>query len=139
MKTIIAGSRNCSLTDVFDGVKYVEFNTTLKRMTELVSGCAKGADAFGEQIAKANNIPIKQFPAEWNNLDADNCIIKYKRCKPYNALAGFNRNEEMAKYADQLIAIWDGKSSGTKDMIERAKKHNLQIVVWDYINKKEIV
>ena len=37
----------------------------------------------------------------------------------------------MAKYASEtygiLIAFWDGKSRGTKNMIDTAKKHGLEI------------
>lgn len=46
--------------------------------------------------------------------------------------AGFKRNTEMAKYADALIAFWDGKSKGTKHMIDTAKSHNLKVRVIAY-------
>jgi hypothetical protein len=32
----------------------------------------------------------------------------------------------MANYADALIAFWDGKSKGTKNMIELTKQNNLK-------------
>jgi hypothetical protein len=35
----------------------------------------------------------------------------------------------MAKYADVLIAFWDGKSKGTKHMIDLAKKYELKVEV----------
>ena len=35
----------------------------------------------------------------------------------------------MANYADALIAFWDGKSKGTKHMIELAKQANLKIAI----------
>jgi membrane-bound inhibitor of C-type lysozyme len=38
----------------------------------------------------------------------------------------------MAKYSDGLIAFWDGKSKGTKHMIDLAKRHNLKIKVIKY-------
>ena len=37
-----------------------------------------------------------------------------------------------ASGADALIAFWDGKSRGTKNMIDTAKKHNLQVAVVRY-------
>lgn len=47
--------------------------------------------------------------------------------------AGPIRNEEMAKYASEtygiLIAFWDGKSRGMKNMIDTAKKHGLEIYI----------
>jgi hypothetical protein len=38
----------------------------------------------------------------------------------------------MAQYADALIAIWDGKSAGTANMIEQAKNRRLQIHIINY-------
>ena len=40
----------------------------------------------------------------------------------------------MANYADALIAFWDGKSRGTKNMIALAKRQNLRIRI---INNKK--
>lgn len=79
---------------------------------EIVSGTARGADRLGENCANKYNIPIKQFPADWYT---------------HGKKAGHLRNEEMAKYATHLIAIWDGKSKGTKNMIDLAKKYNLKV------------
>ena len=41
-------------------------------------------------------------------------------------------NQQMANYADALIVFWDGKSRGTKNMIELAKTANLKIRVFKY-------
>ena len=71
-------------------------------ITEVVSGGARGIDTDGEHWAIGSGIPVKRFPADWDDLG--------KR-------AGFVRNAEMADYADALIAIWDGKSRGTLHMI----------------------
>jgi len=46
--------------------------------------------------------------------------------------AGFIRNAEMAEYADALIAFWDGRSKGTKHMIDLAKKHGLKVKIQFY-------
>lgn len=108
MKVIIAGSR--------EGVEYSDVVTAMKESgfvpTEIVSGKARGADTFGEQWAKENNVPIKEFPANWE---------KYKR------KAGPLRNEEMGNYADALVAVWDGSSRGTRHMINYAEKKGLKI------------
>lgn len=110
MKAIIAGSRNIIEYDIVEEcILKSGFN-----ITEIVSGTANGVDKLGEQYAHHHNIPIKQFPADWNNLG--------KR-------AGYVRNGEMADYAEALIAIWDGQSKGTKHMIDLAKKKNLIIHV----------
>ena len=76
-------------------------------ITEVISGGAKGADKMGEEWAKQHNIPIKKFPADW---------------KKYGKAAGPIRNTQMAKYGEALIAIWDGKSVGTEDILKKVKK-----------------
>ena len=105
MKTIIAGSRTIKdYSAIVNAIRMSNFN-----ITEVVSGKATGADILGERWAIANNIPIKEMPANWNT---------------YGKSAGPIRNAEMTKYADAAIIIWDGKSAGAKDMINQIKKAN---------------
>lgn len=84
---------------------------------EIVSGTARGADKLGEQYALEYNLPIKQFPADWNT---------------HGKKAGYLRNVEMAKYADACIVFWDGESKGTKHMIDIATKKELPLRVIKY-------
>ena len=44
----------------------------------------------------------------------------------------------MAKYADALFAIWDGKSKGTEHMISIAEKKGLRVVVVKLLHVPEI-
>lgn len=87
----------------------------------IISGTARGADRLGELYAERTNSKIKRFPADWDNLG--------KR-------AGYVRNAEMAKYAAKgigvLVAFWDGKSKGTKHMIDLAKRYDLEIHVVNF-------
>jgi hypothetical protein len=129
MKVIIAGSR--SITD-YQLVSQVISNTLAKhniQITEVVSGGADGVDTLGEQWALENNVPVEPMLAEWDIITGPNVSVKINKWgKKYNARAGFQRNERMAIYGDVLIAIWDGKSHGTKDMISRATKHGLLVL-----------
>lgn len=68
----------------------------------ILSGMARGADRFAYDWAKAHNVPCQEYPAQWDT---------------YGKSAGFQRNGQMAKEADALLAFWDGKSSGTRHMI----------------------
>jgi hypothetical protein len=101
VKVIIAGSRD--VNDYTLVVKTIEQSGWKDQITEVVSGCATGIDILGEQWARANNIPIKEMPARWDL---------------YGRKAGPLRNKNMAEYADAAIVIWDGKSAGTRNMIE---------------------
>jgi len=108
-KLIIAGSRT------FNDYDLLKTNlSNLNSITEIVSGTAKGADLLGERFAVENNIPIKKFPANWSK---------------FGKSAGFLRNKEMAEYADTLIVFWDGKSKGTKHMIDLGHTNKLHVTV----------
>lgn len=110
MKVIIAGSRSIRSRDVVsDAIEESEFD-----ITEVVSGGAIGVDLLGELWAERSSIKAKVFFPDWKGLG--------KR-------AGIERNKKMAGYADALIAVWDGKSKGTKNMIEEARRRGLKIFV----------
>lgn len=111
MKTIIAGSRNIktAVAHVNDAVALSGF-----QITEIVSGTARGIDNAGEIYGNWFNIPVVMFPANWDK---------------YGNGAGYIRNNQMALYADALVAVWDGKSRGTKHMIEVAKEKGLKVFV----------
>ena len=115
MKIIIAGGRNYSNYEELS--KICNFLLVNKKNIEIVSGAARGADALGEKYAEEKGHTIKRFPADWDK---------------YNKSAGFIRNKEMAEYADVLIAFWDGKSKGTKHMINLAKENKLIVRIHNY-------
>ena len=111
-KVIIAGTR-----DFADYVLLCSFaDEALAGMDdiEIVSGGARGADALGERYAREHGYALKVFPAEW---------------KKWGRAAGPIRNGQMAGYADALIAFWDGRSAGTRDMIRKAEDRGLRVQV----------
>ena len=55
----------------------------------------------------------QRYPADWEQ---------------YGPRAGYIRNSEMAKVATHLIAFWDGRSKGTKHMIDIARKAGLYVL-----------
>ena len=111
MRTIIAGSReNTDFLLVKKAIEESGFD-----ITEVVSGTCRGVDQHGEDWAEGHGIPITKFPADWNT---------------YGKKAGYIRNKEMADYADALIAVWDGKSKGTKITIDLAHNYGLSVFVY---------
>ena len=96
---------------------------------QVVSGGAAGADTLGVDYAKDNKIPFDEFEPDWDDLTAEPCKIKYnKNGKPYNALAGFSRNQIIVDHADFIIAFTNG-SSGTADTIKRANKKGIPVQI----------
>ena len=117
MKTIIAGSRDLPGDEEF--IWYVADAITRsgwkKDITEVVSGGARGIDLAGEMYAKEAGYLVKRFPADWAT---------------HGKAAGLLRNSGMAKYADALIAIWDGRSRGTAHMIKEMEKQGKRIFTY---------
>ena len=84
---------------------------------------------FDVRDKKAVEEAIHSLPHDWKNIDVPIVVVKENKYGKYNALAGFNRNQQMAEYADVLIAIIKNNSSGTRDMIERMNKLNKKVYV----------
>ena len=119
MKIIIAGSRKLGRhTD--KELVWLVADAVIKsgwrhQISEVVSGHARGVDLAGEFWADSAYIKTTTFPADW---------------EAFGKAAGHMRNELMADYADALIAIWDGSSRGTRDMIKRMKDRNKPAYVY---------
>ena len=109
MKVIVAGGRDLPHT--------VEYRTWVISMlrslqaTEVVSGCASGADRLGEVVATELGLPIARFPALW---------------ALFGNQAGPMRNREMAKYADACLLLPGGR--GTLSMKRYALSFGLQVL-----------
>jgi len=119
MKLLIVGSRN------FNNLKLMisEYTKLTQKynITEIVSGGAKGADLLGEQIAKLFKLKVIRFLPDWNK---------------YGKKAGILRNIEMGDYCDIALIFWDGKSKGTKHMIDYLKKINKKFILVEFNNDK---
>jgi len=119
VKLIIAGSRdlpfNPTADDIHDAIdRLLEEHNIVPN--EIVSGNARGVDRAGEEWATSCGLKVTRFPvtpADW---------------RTYGRFAGPKRNEQMAKYADALLAFWDGKSRGTRDMIDRMRARKRPVV-----------
>ena len=111
MRVIIAGSRTITSYDTVATI--IEFSAPFE-LDVILSGCAPGPDTFAIDYARYKSIMYEEYPADWENKGMH---------------AGLIRNNEMAKKADALIAIWDGKSKSTYHMIKAALHNQLSIYV----------
>lgn len=98
MRVAVIGSRNL-LVNV---AEYIPVETT-----QLISGGALGIDTLAERWADAHNIPKLIIRPEYDT---------------YGRAAPIRRNETIVEVADMVVAIWDGRSRGTKFAIEYAQK-----------------
>lgn len=133
MIVIIAGCRDLPRTDTYKNDLERAINDSGFQITYVISGAcglkradlfeepnpskiifAKGADGLGEMWACDREIPFTRDYADWDG-------------RGYSA--GPERNERMATLykAEALIALWDGASRGTFDMIKKATAHGLKV------------
>ena len=129
-KVIIAGSRNFSNYRLLEE-KCNKILASIEAEIWIISGCAIGAYLLGEKYAKNKGYYLMECPAPWEDIHGKphNQIGITKNGDKYWKLAGLHRNELMAKEADACIVFWDGKSTGTKNMIDLAKKYKLKLRV----------
>ena len=117
-KVIISGSRGFSNYKLLKEKRNEYLREKRKEYNIIIiSGGARGADFYGEKYAQDEGFSLEVFPANWNK---------------FGKSAGFRRNEQMAEVADALIAFWDGKSNGTKHMIEIMENKKLLVRVVNY-------
>lgn len=98
MKVAVIGSRNLTVNNL---EKYLPQGTT-----EIVSGGARGIDSCAKKYALANGIPLKEFLPNYDEFGRSAPLL---------------RNLEIIDYADIVLAFWDGKSRGTKFVIDKCR------------------
>lgn len=127
MKLIIAGGRDFG--NCYRLIEGAIDQLELTNIKEIVSGGCSGVDSGAEDWAKTqhmddyplidNMLKYTEFPADWNK---------------HGKAAGPIRNQQMAKYGDALLIIWDGKSRGSANMKKEMQKLNKPI--YEIIVKK---
>lgn len=118
-RVVIAGCRDYN--DYDEAKQYIDFCLCdIKKENEIViiSGGCSGADAIGERYARENGFRVEKYPADW---------VKYGKS------AGPKRNKQMALISDYIICFWDGKSRGTKSMIEYAREYKKPLKIKNII------
>jgi predicted Rossmann fold nucleotide-binding protein DprA/Smf involved in DNA uptake len=103
MRIAIVGSRDYA--DLEAVRRYVR---SLPEHCTVVSGGARGVDTVAaEEASRRRDLDIDVHPALWS---------------VYGKSAGYRRNVDIVNAADEVIAFWDGKSSGTGHTIRIAKQ-----------------
>ncbi len=100
MKLAIIGSRGINI-DLSD------FLVDFYDIKLIISGGAKGVDSCAEEYARRMGIPTKIFLPQYDL---------------YGRGAPLVRNKLIVEEADEVLALWDGKSTGTIYSLKYAKK-----------------
>jgi hypothetical protein len=116
MKLIIAGSRTINSMDVLCRA-FGKFSDKFVGLDIIVSGHQpKGVDALGEKFAEDFDLDIKTFPPDYDNYPPK--------------VAPLMRNKQMAHYADKALIVWDGISTGSKNMEWNMKQLRKPVFVY---------
>lgn len=108
-RVIVAGSKNIE--------DYAALRLKLDRLlgeltgVEIVSGGSRGPATLGERYAVEHGLKLRRIPAFWN---------------AFGKSAETIRNRRMSWYATHLVCFWDGRSAGTRQLIETAKMDGLK-------------
>lgn len=143
MKLCVAGSRTLQgergeyhvRRAVAEALK--TWGLTVDDITEGVSGMAPGPDLIGYERFKLHGIPVREFPADWDDILVPGALVKERADgTKYNALAGPMRNEAMARYlarhGGRCVVVYDRrKTKGSRHMAETCKK--LGVPVYEYV------
>ncbi|NLO46507.1 MAG: hypothetical protein GX107_08480 [Clostridiales bacterium] len=107
MKVAIIGSRGLKVENL---ERYLPVETT-----EIVSGGAIGIDTCAREYALAHSIKLTEFLPQYNT---------------YGRSAPLKRNITIIEYSDLVLAFWDGKSRGTRFVIDNCKKRGIPVRVF---------
>jgi len=110
VRVIVCGSRRWRDRDAISNRLF-----DLAVGSTIVHGNAAGADKIAHQEAQKLGMLVEPHPADW---------------KRYGKGAGPIRNRLMAELgADLCLAFLKDNSSGTRDMIQRAREHGIPVEV----------
>lgn len=96
---------------------YIKEKINLDDYNTVVSGGAVGADNLAERFARDNSLAMVVHYPEWNRFGNN---------------AGFIRNSKIVEESDVIFAFWDGRSRGTHDTIDKAKRMGKPIHIFTF-------
>lgn len=107
MKVAIIGSRSLSVTNL---EKYLP-----QDIDEIVSGGARGVDTSAKKYALSHGLKLTEFLPDYHK---------------FGHSAPLKRNITIIEYTDLVLAFWDGKSHGTRFVIENCKRRGVPVKVF---------
>ena len=116
-------------------------------VTHFISGVALGVDTYAAKIVLNLKtrypditlecaIPCENQAEKWNERDRDVYYDLISKCdketllqQKYSSDCMQKRNEYMVDSSDYVIAVWNGKPSGTGNTVKSAKKKNKVVLL----------
>lgn len=118
MRIVVTGGRNFADAAMVD--RALSAVHRKHGITALIEGEASGADTLCRKWAEAHGIAVKDFPANWSDVDRPGAIVRKRRDGSlYDAAAGSIRNQRMIDEGRPDAAVAFPGGSGTADMVRR--------------------
>jgi hypothetical protein len=115
VRVIVTGSRDWSDRDAVQAA-LLDVALEHSSFTLIHGGCPTGADRFADRWARAAEIPVEVFEADWEK---------------YGKRAGPIRNAEMVQAgADLVLAFPLPGGKGTQHTIRIAREAGIPVQVW---------
>lgn len=106
----VVGSRS------FTDVQYLTEILNWYSIKRIVSGGARGADRLAAAYGRTKGIDVKEFLPDSKKFGWP--------------AAAFIRNQQIVDASEEIIAFWNGKSTGTADTVRKAQKANKLVHVF---------
>lgn len=85
----------------------------------IVSGGANGVDTNAEKFAKEHGFGVEVIEPDYDDWS--------------NGHPALVRNTKIVEASDAIIAVWDGRSRGTRDTIDKALERNVPLYVSTWV------
>lgn len=118
MKIAIVGSRDFPTREEVND--YLEKQLYNLKEFEIITGGARGVDTFA---------------ISWCKMEGINCEV-IRPINPKDKISYLFRNIEIITKADIVVAFWDGKSKGTKFVIDYCRKRDKTLFVKESTRKE---
>jgi hypothetical protein len=126
MRILVCGGRDYSnQSHMFDVLSRFHAENPI---TVLIHGAAQGAERMAATWAKLRKVLCYAYPASWSDISHPDALIRHTASgRPYDARAGYRRNQIMLDRGrpDLVLAFSGGR--GTFDLIKRAKVAGLTV------------
>ena len=113
MKILVCGDRNW-----VDKKAIFRELSKYPRDTIVIEGEARGADSLARVVALGLGVSVERYPANWDK---------------YGRAAGPIRNQQMLDQKPDLVLAFHAdldNSKGTRDMVIRARKAGIEVLVF---------
>lgn len=113
---VVCGSRSITEKEIVkEGIREAikKFNEREETISQVLTGGADGVDSVAKEWVSDKDIQYEEIEPKWEKYGGKRAPIE--------------RNKKLIEKADYIVAVWDGKSSGTKFMIDNAGETPLYV------------